>query len=278
MKFKPVKFLLTGLALLLISPCSLWAQGDLYNLENSRKFANHLLKKQEYKMAALEYERLVFLDPGNDTFHYQLIKVYRLTGDYQKGIRHFNSLYPKSEKASLKFSREYVKLLLLTNHYSELKAFLDVNNSMPKDKEDRAALGLLLLQKEWRAAVDFKDSIALQDPVLLAFVDRGSNLKRKSPALAAGLSTIIPGLGKVYCKNWKDGLISLVFVGANAFSAYRGFSQNGVSSVYGWVFTGIGTAFYAGNIYGSYKSAKRYNRDQENLLQHEVEHYFYSGF
>jgi hypothetical protein len=74
------------------------------------------------------------------------------------------------------------------------------------------------------------------------------------------MSTFIPGSGKIYTKNWQDGLIALLFVASNAWQAYRGFSKDGVKSTYGWVFGSIGAGFWLGNIYGSYKSAQKFNK------------------
>ena len=50
-------------------------------------------------------------------------------------------------------------------------------------------------------------------------------------------------------------------VGGTAFQAYRGFNNEGLSSTSGWIFTALSSGFYAGNIYGSAKSAQVYNQN-----------------
>ena len=99
-------------------------------------------------------------------------------------------------------------------------------------------------------------------------------LKRKSPIVAVGLSTVVPGLGKAYSGAWKDGLVSLVFVSLTAWQGYRGFKNHGMNSAYGWTFASISGAFYIGNLYGSAKAAKKRNRDNIHKIHHRVEEHF----
>lgn len=85
--------------------------------------------------------------------------------------------------------------------------------------------------------------------------------KPKKPWVAVMMSAILPGSGKFYTGNYKDGIFSLLVVGGSAFQAYRGFNKDGVSSTSGWIFAGLTTGFYAGNVYGSAKSAQVYNQN-----------------
>ena len=110
---------------------------------------------------------------------------------------------------------------------------------------------------------------------LKAFAETGNALPHKSPFLAGAFSTIIPGSGKFYTGDWKDGIISLVMVSAIAYQAYRGFDRAGVSSVYGWIYGTIAAGFYLGNIYGSVKSAQRYNKRKAENLGKRIEESFY---
>jgi len=63
----------------------------------------------------------------------------------------------------------------------------------------------------------------------------------------------------VYSMDWKDGLISLVFAGATALQAYRGYKQYGPRSGFFIGYASVAATFYLGNLYGSFKSAKRHN-------------------
>jgi len=126
---------------------------------------------------------------------------------------------------------------------------------------------MLLLQERYDLAGQFLgDNTAY--PELKSYVLQASRLPLKSPALALGMSVFVPGSGKIYAGQWKDGLFSLLFTGLSAWQAYRGFHKDGVSSFYGWLYSGISLGFYAGNLYGSYKAVSRYNYQ----LKHEVSH------
>jgi len=79
----------------------------------------------------------------------------------------------------------------------------------------------------------------------------------KNPAWAGIFSAIIPGSGKMYVGEWGDGITGLLITSLFAFLAYDNFKAN--HNTRAWIFTGIGTFFYAGNIYGSIASAKIFN-------------------
>jgi len=92
------------------------------------------------------------------------------------------------------------------------------------------------------------------------------NIRYKSPFKAGLMSGVIPGSGKFYTKNWQDGVIAFIFVTANAWQSYRGFKKHGTKSAYGWIFGTLSAGFYIGNIFGSVKSAKRYNHKLDDEL------------
>lgn len=107
-----------------------------------------------------------------------------------------------------------------------------------------------------------------QDRELLRRYDA---LPRKSPLLAAALSMVVPGLGRVYLDRWPDGLLSFLLVGTTAALAAQGFYQDGQGSVRGWILGGVAALLYAGNVYGSAVGAVVQRRDAEDALMQEVD-------
>lgn len=105
----------------------------------------------------------------------------------------------------------------------------------------------------------------------LAFLDRQAALPRKSPWLAAGLSAVVPGLGRVYIGRWPDGLFSFLLVGLVGGFAAHGFYEDGQSSVRGWILGSTAALFYVGNVYGSAVGALAQRRDAEDALMKEIE-------
>jgi TM2 domain-containing membrane protein YozV len=100
---------------------------------------------------------------------------------------------------------------------------------------------------------------------------RYDTLPRKSPLLAAALSMLVPGLGRVYLGRWPDGLISFLLVGTTAALAAQGFYDEGRGSVRGWILGGVSALLYAGNVYGSAVGAVVQRRDAEDALMQEVD-------
>ena len=78
---------------------------------------------------------------------------------------------------------------------------------------------------------------------------------KKSPILAAGLSMVVPGLGRVYAGRPKDGafgfLMSVLAINAGARSLKK---ESFLSPLY----ISMALTFYGGEIYGAYRTAKYY--------------------
>ena len=91
----------------------------------------------------------------------------------------------------------------------------------------------------------------LVDPVNIST----NSYNKKSPILAAGLSMLIPGLGRVYSGRIGDGLIGFTFAGLAINKAIKSHENN---SLFAPLYIGIAIPLYGGEIYGAYRSAKYY--------------------
>jgi len=242
---------------------------NIHDLEHSKQFADYLYKTGQYDLAAEEYERIVFLEPDNLQNKYLLISSYHKAREYKQALKRFNYFFENNLAGMpADFAEEYVKLLLLTRQDSLAINYLNQNFSLNTELKNNLHLTALLLQKKWDDSFRFARSYPVTNEKmnaqlhLLAF--EAKQIKYKSPALAGFMSAIVPGTGKIYTKYWKDGIIAMIFVGVNAWQAYRGFNRYGKKSAYGWIFAGLTASFYLGNIYGSVKSAKKYNKKKDN--------------
>jgi hypothetical protein len=261
-------------ATLLVSSFIVSAQQDLYNYENSRRFGEYLLKSGQFELATKEYERLVFLNSSNDTLKLNLLKAYRLNEKFETGILRAQQLYPATENLPFSHSIEYSKLLMNDRQWTTANAFWDKSENMLKDDRQLFKTSASIFNTDFKTAKSYLRLIDDSTNVLAVnynrIVDEGLYGKSKSPFLAGALSTVIPGLGRVYTGDWKDGLVSLIFTAGMAFQSYRGFNKDGIKSTRGWIYGGVGAGFYLGNIYGSVKSTKNKNKKKTNLLQHEA--------
>ncbi len=250
---------------------------DIHDLSHSKQFADYLYKTKQFQLASEEFERIVFLDSANQNFKLKLINSHRKAGNYNLALDKFSQFYGSELiNLSANFAEEYVKLLFFTKQDSLAYNYLSLNRTIHPGTRQNFQLASLLLQKKWDKSFQF----AMEYPIssdkkntdlhLLAY--EAKQLKYKKPGVAALMSAIIPGSGKAYTKNWKDAFISFVFVSVNAWQAYRGFNKYGSESVYGWAFAGLATSFYIGGIYGSAKSAKKYNKNINDELFHKATH------
>lgn len=250
---------------------------DLYSFENSARFADYLMQSGRYNMAAAEMERLVFLKPDSLPLKTALLDCYALDKNYEA-----------IERRSLQFpSQNPFNDTLFFNYriWASLKQQKDLPNAYLKQVNMPVSENAYRYYLAWQAILlnDVSSAIksvprnALHIPEVHALNEtciKASQLMRKSPALAACMSGVIPGSGKWYAGERKDAVIGFISIGMMAYQAYRGFKKDGTSSVYGWISAGLGTGFYLGNIYGSARSAKRYNARKFKTLLPDIENNF----
>ena len=248
---------------------------DLYNLEQSQKYAEYLFSSQQHLLAAEEFERLIYFDKNNISFKYKLVKSYRLSGNLNSGIYRIYSFYGNSlDTMPENLATEFVKLQLLTDSLSVAEKFIQQKNTLSLENKAIFQCCNLLLKGDYNEANLYaKQAVGnnLTFPKdIIMLTEKADKIKYKSPFVAASFSAIIPGTGKFYTKNWSDGIFSMLFVASNAWQAYRGFSEHGLKSGYGWAFASLSASFYIGNIFGAVKAAKRYNKNKKNEIDSQI--------
>jgi hypothetical protein len=248
---------------------------DLYDLQHSRKYAEYLSSSHQYTLAAEEYERLVFFDKDNLSFKYKLIKNYRLSGDLGTGIKRIYSFYGNlPDTIPPVVANEFVKMQLLSDSLSVAENFINHKNRLSGENKSIYRCFDLLLDGDYKKAGLLAKDASVTYPAfpsdIFKLTEKANNLKFKSPFLAGSFSAVIPGTGKFYTKNWADGFVSMLFVAGSAWQAYRGFTEHGSKSAYGWTFATISASFYIGNIVGSVKAAKRYNKNRKNEIDNQI--------
>lgn len=237
---------------------------DIFDKSHATEFANYLFREGQYKLAAIEYERIYFLDPKDSSNYSNILLAWRYSGEtaasYAFGESHFKSFYATNKTVAKE--QVFNKMLLGQN---DIKSFLDISPLSSYDK-NTYYLSSLLIQERFNEAHDFALTTTTINKSIVLLSQEADELHYKSPFIAAAMSTVLPGSGKVYAGYWKDGLMSLIFTSLTAFQAYRGFKRKGTQSALGWIYGAIGTGFYIGNIYGSFHTAKRKNKAQKHTI------------
>ena len=253
---------------------------DLYNFENSRKYGDYLLKSGQYDLAGKELERLVYFAPNNDTLKTDLLKAYRLSNQTQLGLNKVSQLFYDSQTIPYAPALEISKLYMQKTDWEGGKNFWNVNQNIGKEDKILLTATTEIFNNKFDKALNTLSNIKTSGNELaegyLSILEREQH--KKSPALAGLMSMVIPGTGKAYSNNWKDGLVSLFFTAGMAVQSYRNFNKHGINNYRGWIYGGIGFGFYLGNIYGSVKSTKDYNRKKTNKLLHEASALFNSHY
>jgi len=273
-KFLPAVFLLFSI--------NIYAQDqdqDIYDYSHTLRYAHYLFISQNFTQAADEFERLLFMDPENDSISYFLLKSYRLDHNFNKGITRAERIFPDVTKMPESPALEYAKLNMLQGNYAQTLFLLNHNSKIAPSTRSLHRLNVSMLQTDLKQAHEVlrHDSIMLSNVYTpyMNLIYQGNHLKHKSPGLAMAFSAVVPGSGKLYSRDYKDAVVSFIFVGMSAFQAYRGFDKRGADSAYTWIYTGLAAGFYIGNIYGAYKSAKDFNLRQKSNYEKRVRDFIY---
>lgn len=247
-------------ALLCISQ---WASAqDIFDYKHTRNYAFHLFNSHSYELASSEFERLLFIKPKDSVLNFFLVKSYRKQGAITKMKSHLLDQYKYVEYVPNDLANQYVIALLEQLKTNEARDVLHLYRSINKENKEFLFVNSYLLESNWKEANREYQGVS-DNPLLKPYGDiiqETTTIRRKSKAWASILSAVVPGSGKFYTGDWKDGIFSILFVGSTAYQSYRGFDKNGSKSGIGWLFASLSTGFYLGNIYGANKSAERYNK------------------
>ncbi|MBE0663835.1 MAG: hypothetical protein IH597_15370 [Bacteroidales bacterium] len=253
---------------------------NLFDSVHTAQYANYLFLSGNYKLAADEYERLLFQYKADETQALRLIQSYRHSGQEDFAMQRMDLIWDTPLQISGNVANEYLILQILAGNYNFVIQNSRENTLLaPQEKLFFEASSLMLEQDYPQAFSMIWSADQEPEPVLKSYSSiaaEAMSMKLKSPALSGILSGIIPGSGKIYTGEWQDGLTTFVFVGSTAWQSYRGFSKYGISSPYGWIMGAISAGFYAGNIYGSVKSANKYNTEKRNNINIRVQAVFYN--
>lgn len=259
---------------------STWAGNaqNLFDAPRSREFAAYLMRTGQYSLAAGEWERVVFLEPGDSLSRLQLVRTYLLAGKLPEAWNRINRFHPTGPLPR-PMAKEAIQISLRRQDFSGLESVLQRTPDLGTTEQAEWRLGGWLLSEHPVRERTYPDPTVqglIADTALWNLYNRSLTAPTKSPGAAVALSVLVPGLGKIYCRDWKDGLMSLVFVGVNAWQSYRGFSRDGIGSVTGWIFGTLALGFYGGNLFGSWKSARDFNHNQYLMIRHEAEDLLYN--
>ena len=232
-----------------------------------KAFGIHLYNEGDYRRAIAELERYQYLTESfNDTAQFIIGDCYQRLSDYQIAADRFWELSTRTENEELVYFADRKKLenLYLAKDWEALAVISPENDiSFFYHYYSQSRLGNSISDNTIQKFV--KDSLLLAQYLRL----NHRSLSTKSPIVAGVLSSVVPGLGKVYHGRVIDGVYGCVFtIGAGLASYYS--EQEG--RIYFSAITRMMTlGFYAGTIYGSYTGVEKYNDQIEENWYRDLE-------
>jgi hypothetical protein len=247
---------------------------NLFDFPSSLNYADHLYRSGEYGLAVREYERLVFMDSTNSELQFRLLRSYRMSRDFGRGIYRAGQLFPDPLRMNTEISGEFALLLLHEKRFSDARRFTESASVIGQERKAQVMVASSLFLSDYEQALTLSRLMPEAGPQMNALKQiaaEAASMELKSHGLALALSAAVPGLGKAYAGAWKDGLLSFIFTGAAVYQAYRGFEKHGTNSGYGWIYGGLAAGFYFGNLYGSWKAVSKYNYHKHHEIFHRTE-------
>ena len=251
-------------AAILINLCSYSQNLDstsniLYSKKNTLMFADYLFCNKDYLRAANEYLRFNDHDL-EEKYIYKLGLSFSAIKDFHSAEDLFNSVN-KNSYYFLASRLELMKIHYLEDDYSGVnRLYLSYRDSVSNQKTMNQLYLMASLKGSdvLQSITQYKENFEktkLEEVVNL--YELKINPPERNPLLASILSAVIPGLGKVYSNEISDGIFSFLTTNLLSFLAYDNFKAD--HRFRGWLFAGLASIFYTGNIYGSYAATQIFN-------------------
>ena len=140
--------------------------------------------------------------------------------------------------------------------------------------------GLALLRNDMSSYQQQAAAFDLQQPHYLrseqlslqTMFEERQALARKNPYLAATLSAVLPGAGKIYAGNLSEGVMSFVITGALAAITAEHWVKKGPQDWRSITFASLTGLSYISNVFGSYFSVQIL---QDHVLQKQTQAILY---
>jgi len=240
-------------------------------------FADSLFEKGDYYRAITEYERVIFFHPGDPlalTARFQIAHAY-LKGDrIDQAVERFRALnqeFPNDDigrKAYFMLGEAYYQKREYSRAADIFTTYIETWPGDERIDACRIRIGWSYLrQGQWRQAADEFRKLPPDSPLhaqaegLAEGAGNYPGIPAKSPALAGGLSAVLPGAGQLYVNRPGDALVSFLLNGAFIWAAVEAFHND--NNVTGGILLFFESGWYLGNIYNAVSGAHKYNQRSE---------------
>jgi len=247
------------------------------------EYAEHLFNHKEYSSAIEEFKRFIYFfpyDKRTEMAKYKLGMSNFYIRNYKEALDYFVKVHEKSAssemgfKSGLMISQIYEKLNDTRSAADSLHYLLSVTKDINRRDKIYYRLGWLFVETgDVNQARRFFDDITKPNQQIYAIaslndqLDEFKNIPQKKP-LVAGLLSLIPGGGYLYCGRYQDALVAFVINSALIYGAYESFDEN--LYALGGIISAVELGFYAGSMYGGVSSAHKYNKAKQTEYIHSM--------
>jgi tetratricopeptide (TPR) repeat protein len=281
-----VAMLLIGMSILMGSPMVADADQRTIDADSQYAFAQSRLDVGAFDEAIAEFNRFVYFFPADHRVPRAL---------FQTGMAHFragrysaaaavfdrqtggDADSPLGSDAFFMLSRAHARQGMIEQAMVDLYNLMVVSTKKAVLDRARYELGWLHVEQgRWndagqafdRITPDNRDRFRVDD--LKAALVRSDTIAVKNPT-TAGMLSIVPGGGQLYCKRYQDAMTAFLINAGLIWAAWEAFDNE--QYALGGVISFVEFGFYAGNIYGAVSGAHKYNRDRisefrESLYRH----------
>ncbi len=234
-----------------------------------RAYAHTLAQRNNFKGAAEEYLRIATYLPKykDDPDHLRtMMQFAEKSQDHEYSLELIRILDSDTKTPSLQCLFQYYqsRTYYYMRRYDIALQGFEYGNScdtpMKADIHFFKALTLLRMKK-WDQAAAGAQSIDSLNPEygrrVRKLAEQGRAASYKTPGIAAGLSGLLPGAGYVYARSPATGLAAFVTTSLIAWGSYS--LIDGGHTTGGTILAVFAFSWHLGGVYGSYRTANRYN-------------------
>jgi TolA-binding protein len=267
---------------LCFQPRLLHAAQIILNSDDQFRYAEELMKKEDYLPAVTEFERFIHFFPQDERVPRAKLLIgvcYLNARDYEQARKALDSVhkaYPdriEGGKALFMIGESYYRQGVYEEANYYFKRVLEAY-AYPEVKDAALyRLGWSQMQlQQWRTASDTFKEIEPGSPLYPSAEElalksvEGETLPYKDPTAAGMMAAVLPGLGHAYCGRYKDGMVAFLLNGLFIWAAVQAFNSD--QNVLGGILVFAEAGWYGGNIYSAVNSTHKYNRKvKQDYLQ-----------
>lgn len=253
------------------------------NADKQFQYAETCRQKGDFDTAIHEYKRFVHFfpdDPRTAEASFNIGMALFESGKFPEALEKFEVLSEGSPDSALTVQSFFMAAECNTRMNSPGRALRNLKNlaAISGDAdvldETRYRIGWIFLDAAlWEKALENFDQISEKNREKYRLqrisdeLSKTGSIPEKSPGLA-GVLSIVPGGGYLYCGRHGDAAVSFIVNGAMIFAAERSFENENYALAA--ILSLVEIGFYTGNIYGSVSAAHKYNRGKKAEFTDEL--------